>query len=37
MTAAIVSIALVPYVLIKEIEKRTGQKDLLLLAVGLKR
>ncbi|MCU0953240.1 MAG: DUF4339 domain-containing protein [Hyphomicrobium sp.] len=37
LTAAIVSIALVPYVLIKEIEKRTGQSDLLLLAVGLKR
>lgn len=37
LTAAIVAIALVPYVLIKEIEKRTGQSDLLLLAVGLKR
>jgi hypothetical protein len=37
LTAAIVSIALIPYVLIKEIEKRTGQSDLLLLAVGLKR
>jgi hypothetical protein len=37
LTAAIVAIALAPYVLIKEIEKRTGQSDLLLLAVGLKR
>jgi hypothetical protein len=31
------TIALVPYFLIKEIEKRTGQSNLLLLAVGLKR
>jgi hypothetical protein len=35
--ALIMTIALVPYFLIKEIEKRTGQSNLLLLAVGLKR
>jgi hypothetical protein len=34
--ALIMTIALVPYFLIKEIEKRTGQTNLLLLAVGLK-
>lgn len=37
LLALMMAIALVPYFLIKEIEKRTGQSDLLLLAVGLKR
>lgn len=37
LQALIMTIALVPYFLIKEIEKQTGQRDLLLLAVGLKR
>jgi len=35
--AAIMMIALMPYFLIKEIERRTGEADLLLMAVGLKR
>lgn len=35
--AAIITIALMPYFLIKEIERRTGEADLLLLAIGLKR
>jgi hypothetical protein len=35
--AAIMTIALMPYFLIKEIERRTGETDLLLMAVGLKR
>jgi hypothetical protein len=35
--AAITTIALMPYFLIKEIERRTGEADLLLMAVGLKR
>jgi hypothetical protein len=35
--AAIMTIALMPYFLIKEIERRTGEADLLLMAVGLKR
>jgi hypothetical protein len=35
--AAIMTIALMPYFLIKEIERRTGEVDLLLMAVGLKR
>jgi hypothetical protein len=34
---AIIMIALMPYFLIKEIERRTGETDLLLMAVGLKR
>lgn len=37
LTALIMSIALVPYFLIKEIEERTGERDLLLLAIGLRR
>jgi hypothetical protein len=35
--AAIMTIALMPYFLIMEIERRTGEADLLLMAVGLKR
>lgn len=35
--SAIITIALMPYFLIKEIERRTGETDLLLMAVGLKR
>jgi hypothetical protein len=35
--AAIITIALIPYFLIKEIERRTGEADLLLMAIGLKR
>jgi hypothetical protein len=35
--AAIMTIALMPYFLIKEIERHTGEADLLLMAVGLKR
>jgi hypothetical protein len=35
--AAIMTIALMPYFLIKDIERRTGETDLLLMAVGLKR
>ncbi len=35
--AAIITLALMPYFLVKEIEKRTGQTDLLLMAIGLKR
>jgi hypothetical protein len=34
---AIITIALMPYFLIKEIERRTGERDLLLMAVGLRR
>ena len=37
ITASIITIALLPYFLVKEIERRTGESDLLLLAVGLKR
>lgn len=37
MIAAIITIALIPYFLVKEIERRTGESDLLLLAIGLKR
>lgn len=33
----IATLTLVPYFLIREIEQRTGQRDLLLLAIGLKR
>jgi hypothetical protein len=35
--AAIMTIALMPYFLIKDIERRMGETDLLLMAVGLKR
>lgn len=34
---AIITIALMPYFLIKEVERSTGESDLLLMAVGLKR
>lgn len=37
MKIGLMAIALIPYFLIKEIEKRTGQTDLILIAVGLKR
>lgn len=37
VAAGIMTIALMPYFLIKEIEKRTGETDLLLMAVGLRR
>lgn len=37
LLAIIMTIALIPYFLIKEIEKRTGQTNLLLVAFGLKR
>lgn len=37
LLAGLMAIALVPYFLIKEIENRTGQSDLLLLAMGIKR
>jgi hypothetical protein len=36
LTSMIIMIALLPYFLVKEIERRTGESDLLLLAVGLK-
>lgn len=34
--ATMISLALMPYFLVKEIERMTGRSDLLLMAIGLK-